>query len=180
MQFQTLASENTEIMKALEVKNVIAPCPHCLHTISREYTSLDQDFRPNVIHHSQFIGELISKKTIQLNGAHQGNGATYHDPCYLGRYEKVYEAPRQVIANAGLEIIEMHRHGEKSMCCGGGNAGFVREQEVETRVDQVRKEQVRETGAKLLITSCPECKMMLNAAVEDTKDLAEVVAEAMV
>ncbi|MFQ5631975.1 MAG: (Fe-S)-binding protein, partial [bacterium] len=179
MQFQTLAGENMANLKELEVKNIIAPCPHCLHTISREYPTLDGDFAPNVIHHSQFIGELISKKAITLNDKKNGAATTYHDPCYLGRYEKVYNAPRDVISTAGLKVTEMARHGEKSMCCGGGNAGFVREQEVKKRVDKVRKAQVRETGAKLLVTACPECKMMLNAAVEETKDLAEVVADAM-
>jgi Fe-S oxidoreductase len=180
MQFQTLANENMQSLKNLGVQNIIAPCPHCLHTIGREYPTLDDAFKPSLIHHSQFIGELLRKKTITLNGKSNGTTTTYHDPCYLGRYEKIYDAPRDVISVAGFNIIEMVRHGEKSMCCGGGNAGFVREQAVKKRVDQVRKEQVRETGAKLLVTACPECKMMLNAAVEETKDLAEVVAEAMV
>ncbi len=91
----------------------------------------------------------------------------------------MYDAPRDLIRSAGFNITEMQRHGEKSMCCGGGSAGFVREQNVKKRVDQTRKEQVRETEAKLLVTACPECKMMLNAAVEETKDLAQVVAEAL-
>jgi len=81
---------------------------------------------------------------------------------------------------AGLKVTEMQRHGAKAMCCGGGNAGFAREQQVKKRVDQVRKEQVRETGAEMLVVACPECKMMLNAAVDETRDLAELVADVMI
>jgi Fe-S oxidoreductase len=84
-----------------------------------------------------------------------------------------------VISQACFDVIELPRHGEKSYCCGGGNAGFAREQKVAKRVDQVRKEEIKNSGANLLITSCPECKMMLNAAVEETKDIAELVAERM-
>jgi len=83
------------------------------------------------------------------------------------------------VRQVGLNLVEMERHGSKAMCCGGGSAGFVREQDVKKRVDQVRKEQVRETGADLLVVACPECKMMLTAAVEETKDIAELVAERM-
>lgn len=179
MQFQTLAGENIENLKAQQVQKVISPCPHCLHTISREYPTLDGGFKPQVMHHSQFLDELIQNKAIQLRRNGNGTKTTFHDPCYLGRYEDEYQAPRSLIAAAGLTVTEMERHGPRSMCCGGGNAGFVREQEVKKRVDQVRKEQVRETGATLLVTACPECKMMLNAAVDQTKDIAEVVADAM-
>ncbi len=179
MQFQTLAEENINQFKSNEVKKVISPCPHCLHTMNREYPTLDDDLALDVIHHSSLIGELMNKNLIQVE---KRNGAetTFHDPCYLGRYEKIYDAPRNVVQATGLKITEMTRHGERSMCCGGGNAGFNREQDVKKRVDQVRKDQVRETGAKLLVTACPECKMMLNAAVEETKDIAEVVADALV
>ncbi len=177
MQFQTLAEENMGYMQGVE--KIISPCPHCMHTIGREYPTLNADFQPEVVHHSQFITRLIADGAIAVKKNGNGMATTYHDPCYLGRYEKVYQEPRELIRNAGFNITEMQRHGEKSMCCGGGNAGFVREQNVKKRVDQTRKEQVRETEAKLLVTACPECKMMLNAAVEETKDLAQVVAEAL-
>ena len=114
--------------------------------------------------------------------ARDGRGAvpmTFHDPCYLGRYEGVLDEPRAVLVAAGLSITEMPRRRERSYCCGGGSAGFAREQEVAVRVDQRRKEEVVATGAKLLVTACPECKMMLNSAVEETMDLAEVVAGAL-
>ncbi len=101
---------------------------------------------------------------------------TFHDPCYLGRYEGVFDEPRAVLEAAGLAINEMPRRRERSYCCGGGSAGFAREQEVEVRVDQKRKEEIVATGATRLVTACPECKMMLDSAVEETVDLAELVA----
>jgi len=179
MQFQTLAKTNTAMLKEQGVKKMITPCPHCLHTIRHEFKDVDGSFDVEMTHHSEFISDLIAKKQITLDAKRNGVKTTYHDPCYLGRYEGVYEAPRNLIAQAGFELTELPRHGARSYCCGGGNAGFAREQKVAKRVDQVRKEEIKNSGAKLLITSCPECKMMLNAAVEQTMDIAELVAERM-
>lgn len=181
MQFQTLAGENIERLKKEKVEKMIAPCPHCLHTIGREYGTLDEEFRPNVIHHSQFIQELQARGKLKLDPEkHNGVKTTYHDPCYLGRYEGEFDAPRDLIRAAGLEVDEMDRSKRKAVCCGGGSAGFMSQTEEEVRVDQIRKQHVRDTGAKLLVTGCPECKMMLTAATDMTKDVAEVVAEALV
>ena len=180
MQFQNLAQTNMEAMNKVGVERIISPCPHCLHTIGREYGTLDPSFQPEISHHSEFISELISQKSISIKPKNDSVTATYHDPCYLGRYEKVYDEPRDLMKAAGLNLIEVERHGERAMCCGGGSAGFRREVKVEKRVDQVRKDQIRETKAEMLVTACPECNMMLDAAVSETKDIAEVVAEAMV
>lgn len=181
LQFQTLAGENIERLKTAKVSKMISPCPHCLHTIGREYPTLDEDFAVEVSHHSQMIGELQATGKLELDpGKTEKVKATYHDPCYLGRYEGVYDAPREAARSAGLELVEMERHRQRAVCCGGGNAGFVSQREEEVRVDQIRKGHVKETGARLLVTGCPECKMMLTAAVEDTRDLAEVVADAIV
>ncbi len=180
MQFQTLAGEVIESLQAAEVKRIVTPCPHCLHTFRREYPTLEEAFQPQVIHHSELIGELLAKGAIRLEPGKNGGPTTYHDPCYLGRYENVFTTPREIIRQCGLEITEIERHGKRAVCCGGGSAGFVREQEVEVRVDQVRKDQVSAVGARLLVTACPECKMMLDSAVDETKDIAEVVAAAMV
>lgn len=180
MQFQALAEQNINELQRLQAAKIIAPCPHCLHTIGREYPELKDGFAPEIVHHSQFIARLIESGAIKMDGRSlKGKKTTYHDPCYLGRYEHVYREPRELIEKAGLRLVEMQRHGPKSMCCGGGSAGFIREQQVKKRVDQVRKEQVRETGAELLVVACPECKMMLNAAVSETQDLAELVAQTM-
>jgi Fe-S oxidoreductase len=181
MQFQTLAGENIERLKAAAVDKMIAPCPHCLHSIGREYPALDESFRPQVVHHSEFIRDLEARGAIRLDATkHGGVTTTYHDPCYLGRYEGVFDAPRDLIRAAGLEVAEMERHGRRAVCCGGGNAGFMSQKEEKVRVDQIRKQHVQETGARLLVTGCPECKMMLAAATETTKDLAELVADALV
>jgi Fe-S oxidoreductase len=179
LQFQTLAQENLEHLRG--AAKIVAPCPHCLHTIGREYPELDPEFQPTVIHHSELIEELLARGALRLDPAkRQGQTATYHDPCYPGRFEEIYDAPRRLIGSAGLKVVEMERHGPKSMCCGGGGGGFAREIESEpARVDQKRKDQVKQTGARLLVTACPECKMMLGAAVEETQDLAELVAESM-
>lgn len=180
MQFQTLAGEVMESLQAAEVKRIVTPCPHCLHTFRREYPTLEETFQPQVIHHSELIRNLLAQGTIRLEPGKNTFRTTYHDPCYLGRYENVFDSPREIIRQCGLEITEIERHGKRAVCCGGGSAGFVREQEVEVRVDQVRKDQVNAVGARLLVTACPECKMMLDSAVDETKDLAEVVAAAMV
>lgn len=180
MQFQTFAQQNLETLKAAGVEKIVTPCPHCFHTLRREYPTLDAAFSPRVVHHSELLVDLLRRGSLQLT--RNGNGAvptTFHDPCYLGRYEGVLDEPREILAAAGFAVTEMGRKRERSYCCGGGNAGFAREQEVAVRVDQKRKEEVVATGAKLLVTACPECKMMLNSAVEDTQDLAEVVAGAL-
>lgn len=181
MQFQTLARENIEALQTAKVAKMISPCPHCLHTIGREYGTLEQGFGVDVRHHSQLIAELQEQGKLRLDPQkHAGTTTTYHDPCYLGRYEKVYDAPREVIRRTGLQVVEMERHRERAVCCGGGNAGFMSQREEKVRVDQIRKAHVKATGAQMLVVGCPECKMMLNSAVEQTKDLAELVAEAMV
>lgn len=180
MQFQNLANENINALQEQGVKKIISPCPHCLHTMRREYSTLQEQFSVEVIHHSEFLGNLIANGAIQLHTANgKARPVAYHDPCYLGRYEGIYAAPRAVIERTGGELRELPRHGAKSYCCGGGSAGFVREQKVARRVDQERKAEIAASGVKVLVTACPECKMMLNSAVEETKDLAEWVAESM-
>jgi Fe-S oxidoreductase len=170
MQFQNLARDNMAMLQQQGVRKIVSPCPHCLHTMRREYASLQSDFTVEIIHHSELLASLIDCGAIQLvatNGTMKP--VTYHDPCYLGRYEKIYTAPRQVIRKAGFGLRELPRHAEKSFCCGGGSAGFVREQKVARRVDQERKAEIAATGAKVLITACPECKMMLNLPSKKAK-----------
>lgn len=180
MQFQTLARENLSSFAEHDVHKIVTGCPHCLHTMRREYPTLEKNFSAEVVHHSDLLVELLDKGAVPLTPRNGNTPAlTYHDPCYLGRYEQNYEAPRAIIAKLGYELTELPRHGERSFCCGGGCAGFAREQKVAKRVDQERKAEIAASGAQVLITSCPECKMMLNAAVETTQDLAELVASAM-
>lgn len=176
-QFQTLAGENIARLHDQAVTKIVTPCPHCYHTIGREYPTLDDNFSVETIHHSELLAQWIREGRLQLDPSHAaGKRLTYHDPCYLGRYEGIYDEPREVIAQAGFHLTELPRKRQRSFCCGGGNAGFAREQQVAKRVDQERKREIVASGANVLITSCPECKMMLNAAVEETLDLVELVA----
>ena len=180
MQFQTLAGENIERFKDQQVQKLISPCPHCLHTFRREYPTLDGSLSIDSIHHSELLIELMRNGSVPLDGAKaNGHTVTFHDPCYLGRYEQQYDAPREIIGRTGLPFKELGRRRERSFCCGGGNAGFTFQHEEEKRVDQERKREIKESGANLLVTACPECKMMLDATVEETKDLAELVADRM-
>ncbi|MCZ7650593.1 MAG: (Fe-S)-binding protein [Thermoanaerobaculia bacterium] len=180
MQFQTLAQQNLETLAAVPSAKVVTPCPHCLHTLRREYPTIRKEFAPRVVHHSELLAGLVASGKIQLRSDGRGEvPTTYHDPCYLGRYEETYEPPRELVAAAGYRLQELPRRRARSYCCGGGSAGFAREQEVARRVDQERKEEIAASGAKLLVVSCPECKMMLDSAVERTLDVAELVAEAM-
>jgi Fe-S oxidoreductase len=177
LQFQTLAGENIERFKEGRVQKVVAPCPHCLHTFRREYPTLDPTVDVEVIHHSELLTQLLDEGRIELApAAGSERSVTFHDPCYLGRFEDTYDAPREVIRRMGHRLVELGRSRERSFCCGGGGAGFMRETEAKRRVDQERKDEIAGSGATTLVTACPECKMMLNAAVEETLDLGELVA----
>lgn len=174
-QFQTLAGENIQRFSDMEASKILSPCPHCLHTFRREYPTLDESFQVETVHHTELLTSLLREGRLQPNGTgHNGRKVTYHDPCYLGRYEQIYDQPRDLIASTGVDFMELPRHRSRSFCCGGGAAGFAMTHEGEgTRVDQVRKQEVIDSGADVLVTGCPECKMMLGSAAEHTVDIAE-------
>jgi Fe-S oxidoreductase len=175
-QFQTLAGENMERFASQGVTKILSSCPHCLHTFSREYPTLDESFVVETTHHSELLAQLVQAGLLpRKNG--DGQTVTYHDPCYLGRYEQVYEPPRDVIAASGGRFAELPRSRARSFCCGGGAAGFAMTHERDgTRVDQTRKQEIAASGAQVLVTGCPECKMMLSGAVPETLDIAEYLA----
>ena len=176
LQFQTLASENISAMREKRVAKVLTGCPHCFHTIRREYPSLDETFSVETVHHSELLARLVQEGRLTPALGADGRRFTFHDPCYLGRFEDVYDAPREIIAATGVDLVELSRRRERSFCCGGGGGGFTRTHEEEKRVDQERKREIAESGADVLITGCPECKMMLDASVKETYDLAELLA----
>jgi len=179
LQFQTLANENMDRFEERSVAKVVTGCPHCFHTIRREYPTVREDFEVETIHHSELLMQLVQDGRITMSNQGSEKRITFHDPCYLGRYEKVTDEPRAVIAGAGFALTELPRRRERTYCCGGGSAGFARHAEDESnRVDQERKREIKESGADLLVTACPECKMMLDAAVDETIDLVELVARA--
>ena len=179
LQFQTLAAENMAALKEKRVGRLLTGCPHCFHTIRREYPTLDREFSVETVHHSELLVQLIREGRLTPSAANgDGRKLTFHDPCYLGRFEGVYDAPREIIASAGHDLIELGRRRERSFCCGGGGGGFTRTHEEKKRVDQERKGEIAASGADVLVTGCPECKMMLDASVKETFDLAELVARA--
>jgi len=177
LQFQTLAGENIDRFEANQVAKVVTGCPHCFHTIRREYPTVREGFEVETIHHSELLMQLIQDGKLSLSGNGDTRRLTFHDPCYLGRYEGVVDEPRAIIARAGFSITELERRRERTFCCGGGSAGFARHADDESnRVDQERKREIKDSGAEVLITACPECKMMLDATVDETLDLVELVA----
>ncbi len=183
-QFQELALENIAVLNKAQPKTIVTTCPHCLRTLN-EYKELELNAGIQIIHHAEFIQNLISAGKIKLAG---GNGinAVYHDPCYLSRYEGAAgcRVPRSVLRSAGVNIIEPPRMGDKSFCCGAGGAQLFNEETAGERVPHKRTEELLDTGAKEIAVSCPFCPIMLRDAlavkdVEDVpvKDIAQYVAE---
>ncbi|MFC1500351.1 (Fe-S)-binding protein [Candidatus Zixiibacteriota bacterium] len=180
MQFQMLAEENCDRFGELDVHRIVTGCPHCLNTFRHEYRDFPGGEDLDVIHHSELFADLIAAGALDMRTESlAGRKVTYHDPCYLGRYEGIFSQPRMMIRAAGGSLVETDPHRARSYCCGGGAAGFVIEAEEENRVDQERKRQIEEAGVDLLITSCPECRMMLAGTLDETKDVAELLVEAL-
>ncbi len=178
-QFQDLARRSLDALKQNQARRIVTPCPHCLHTLRREHSFLDGNFKPQILHYSELMHSLIVEGKLEFKTDGRRREAAYHDPCYLARYEGIFDAPRAVLASTGTPLQELPHRRAQTLCCGGGAAGFVRELESEQRLDRVRRAEIVGSGAELLVTACPECRMMLGASVDQTKDLAEIVAESM-
>ena len=182
--YQTLAQSNVDTMNKYNVKKVVTACPHCYNTIKNEYPQFGGNFE--VIHHSEYIKNLIDEKkiNIDLTAEDTKEKVTYHDPCYLGRYNDGYENPRAVVnAVSGNDPIEAVDHHSKSLCCGAGGAQMWMEEHGD-RVNDKRTGQLLDTGASTIAVSCPFCMTMVTDGVkaagkiEDVKvkDIAELVA----
>ncbi len=183
--FQTLAQENIATLGRYQIQKIVTACPHCFNTLQNEYPQFGGHFR--IIHHTQLIDELIRTGRLRVSrvGAER---ATYHDPCYLGRYNDVYDPPRNVIrAVSSGELVEMHQHRERCFCCGGGGGRAWLEEREGRRVNQIRVEQAMEVNPQLLASACPFCLTMFEDGVRGkgvadrikTRDIAELVAEAI-
>lgn len=184
-QFQMQAVKNIELLNNYGVKTIVTVCPHGFNILKNEYPQFGGKFE--VIHHSQFIIRLLQEGKIQLKSG-LDKKITYHDPCYLGRYNDIYQPPRDIIkAIPQVNLVEMEHHGDDSFCCGGGGGRFWIEETKGTRISEVRIEHVKETGAEIVATACPYCVQMLEDAIgskgmgETLKDLdiAEIVAISM-
>ena len=183
--YDMLARANVETLQRYAVSRIVAHCPHCLQTLRHEYRQLGGDFE--VIHHSDFVRELIKAGRVRLN-APLGQTVTLHDPCYLGRYNRDFDAPRDVLDALGMKRLEMARTRERSFCCGAGGGHAFYEDESGGRVNQNRAREAIATGAQTLATACPFCLVMLEDGVKNVqtegqpirvRDFVELVAEAL-
>ncbi|MFM7068512.1 MAG: heterodisulfide reductase-related iron-sulfur binding cluster [Actinomycetes bacterium] len=163
--FQMLAMQNIETLDSMGVRKIITQCPHCFNTLSNEYPQLGGHYE--VIHHSQFLEELIDSGRLDMSGAKLEERVVYHDSCYLGRHNDVYMAPRNVIGHLkGIEIVEADRNGTKGMCCGAGGARMWMEEHIGKQVNVERSQELLATGATRIATACPFCYVMIDDGVK--------------
>ncbi|WP_407295025.1 dimethylglycine demethylation protein DgcB [Stutzerimonas zhaodongensis] len=177
--FQQLAKRNIATLSRYRFQTIVTCDPHSFHVLKNEYGELGG--RYDVLHHSTYIATLIARDRLAL-GKHQGASVTYHDPCYLGRYNGEYEAPRAVLKAIGIEVKEMARSGFRSRCCGGGGGAPITDIPGVQRIPDMRMGDIKETGAELVAVGCPQCTAMLEGVVAprpEIKDIAELVAEAL-
>jgi len=184
--FQMQAVTNIEVLNAYEVKKIVTACPHCFNTIKNEYPSLGGNYE--VVHHTQLLKSLLEEGRLQIEGGQfKGKRITFHDPCYLGRANNVYEAPRELIRKLDAELVEMKNCRKKGLCCGAGGAQMFKEPEKGDKdVNIERTEQALETKPEIIAAGCPFCNTMLTDGVKgkeregDVKvmDVAELIANA--
>lgn len=185
--FQMQAMNNIMVLNGYEVTKIVTGCPHCFNTLKNEYPQLGGQYE--VIHHSELLQQLIDngKLTVQ-GGAYKGKKITYHDPCYLGRANDVYEAPRQVIMRLDSLMTEMKRSRANGLCCGAGGAQMFKEPENGNKdINMERAEEAISLQPDAIAVSCPFCMTMLSDGVKlnnkeqeiQVKDIAEMIAEAM-
>jgi Fe-S oxidoreductase len=181
--FQTLAKANIETLSQYKFQAILTQCPHCYNTLRHEYPQFGGKYL--VYHHTQYIHALLAEENIKV--ARDGGGKlAFHDPCYLGRYNDVYDAPRYAAASTGKSLVELLQTRSNAMCCGGGGARVWMEDEGEVRVNRNRLQQLQETGAQQIGVACPFCMIMLEDARGATgaeslliRDVAELVADAL-
>ena len=181
--FQMQAMMNIEVMNGYNVKRIVTTCPHSYNTLKNEYKGLGGDYK--VQHHTEFIAELISEGKLKVTGNLNGKKITYHDPCYLGRANNVYDSPRELIKLLGVELVEMKRSKRKSFCCGAGGAQMFKEPEKgQQDININRTEEALALKPDIIATGCPFCNTMMTDGVKavdegssQVKDIAELIAE---
>jgi len=186
--FQMMAYQNIQIMNGYGIKRIVTACPHCFNILKNEYPALGGNYE--VIHHATFLQQLIDEGKIRLKegGSFKGKKITYHDSCYLGRANNIYEAPRKVLEALDAELIEMKRCRSKGLCCGAGGAQMFKEEEKgNTRINFERTGEAISTGANVIAAACPFCNTMLTDGVKNAEketdvkvmDIAELVAASL-
>jgi len=181
--FQTLAQQNIETLGEHRTTKIVANCPHCFNTLRNEYPDFGGDYE--VLHHTQLLADLMREGRLEATGEVRAL-LTYHDPCYLGRHNEVYDPPREVLERIpGLDTVEMHRHRERGFCCGAGGSRMWMEERLGKRVNMERTDEAVATGAEAIGVACPYCLIMLDDGVKQkgseakVVDVAQVVAEAV-
>ncbi len=184
--FQMQAMGNIQVLNAYEVKSIVTTCPHCFNTLKNEYPELGGNYE--VKHHSQFLQELINQGKLSVEGGvFKGKKITFHDPCYLGRANDVYEAPRNLIEKLDAELVEMKRCKSNGLCCGAGGAQMFKEAEKGNKeINIERTEEALEIQPNIIATGCPFCMTMMTDGVKlkekstevQVFDLAELIAQA--
>jgi Fe-S oxidoreductase len=186
--FQMQAMNNIQVLNGYGIKKIVTACPHCFNTIKNEYSELGGTYE--VIHHSVFLQQLINEGRIKIKegGSFKGKKITYHDSCYLGRANQIYEAPRAVLAALDADLVEMKRCRTTGLCCGAGGAQMFKEPEKGFKdINVERTEEALSTGATTIAVACPFCMTMMSDGVKNkdretdvqVKDLAELIAEAL-
>ena len=183
--FQMQAVTNIEVLNAYEVKKIVTACPHCFNTLKNEYPSLGGDYA--VMHHTQFLKSLLEEGRLSIEGGKfKGKRITFHDPCYLGRANDVYEAPRDLIQKLDAELVEMKNCRKKGLCCGAGGAQMFKDAEKGNKeINIERTEQAMEVTPEIIATGCPFCNTMMTDGVKnkaegqiEVMDVAELIANA--
>ena len=184
--FQMQAVTNIEVLNGYEVKKIVTACPHCFNTIANEYPGLGGNYE--VLHHTQFLKALINEGRLTVEGGKfKGKRITFHDPCYLARANRIYEAPRDLLKKLEVELVEMRRCKTKGFCCGAGGAQMFKEPEPGTQdVNIARTEEALETKSEVIAAGCPFCNTMMTDGVKNKEkedsvqvlDIAEMIASA--
>ena len=187
--FQMMAYQNIQVLNNYAIKKIVTACPHCFNTLKNEYPQLGGNYE--VVHHATFLQQMIDEGKIRMSesGSYKGKKITYHDSCYLGRANNIYEAPRKVLEALDAELVEMKRCRSKGLCCGaGGSQMFKEEEKGLTRINMERSNEAISTGATVIAAACPFCNTMLTDGIKANEkeqdvavmDIAELVAASMV
>jgi heterodisulfide reductase subunit D len=184
--FQMQAMGNIEVLNAYEVKKIVTACPHCFNTLKNEYPELGGNYE--VMHHTQFLKSLLDEGRLKVEGGKfKGKRITFHDPCYLGRANGEYEAPRELLQKLEVELVEMKRCKTRGLCCGAGGAQMFKEPEAGTKdINIERTEEALETQPSIIAAACPFCNTMMTDGIKGKEkegdvqvlDIAEMIANA--
>jgi len=186
--FQMMAYQNIQVLNGYEIKKIVTACPHCFNTLKNEYPALGGNYE--VIHHTTLLQQLIYEGKLKVEGgeSYKGKKITYHDSCYLGRANNIYEAPKKVLETLEAELIEMKRCKSNGLCCGAGGAQMFKEDEKgDKRINIERSDEAIATGATIIASACPFCNTMISDGVKlaekeneiEVADIAELIANSL-